>query len=164
MRKLVVYFVFILLCSLSLSSYSQKRTGSNLFIAPVFIDSGRLVKDIVTSTNLKDILKYQSNEGIPESYTYDFKIDPNGKVISGVLYPDSIYLSVNKFIKDIFNRYKWQPARKLGCSKCRVTGYGIFTISFITIENNAKLEIIIFNGKIGERMRKKVVYSNTIKL
>ena len=105
MKRLVVYSLFVLLCSLSLFGYSQKRTNSNLFIAPVFIDSGRLAKDIVTGTNLKDILKYQSNEGMPDIYTYDFKINPNGKVVPGVLDSDSIYLSVNRFIKDTFNHY-----------------------------------------------------------
>jgi len=166
MKKAIYYFTLFGLYSMNLFCFAQSssRSSVNDLTVPIFIDNGRLAHDLVSDTDIKSILAYQKEYGMPDTYRYDFKIMEDGKIQQGTLETDSIYASINNFIKKKFNYYKWRPAHRKGCVKCKMAVYGTFNISFITIEDKVKLELMMFDGVIRKRINSKIVYSKILRI
>ena len=166
MRKLFFFGLALLLLVFHFPGYSQIKNNRAAFYPPVFLDTVRLKKEILLYTDIRSVLAYQRDEGMPAEYVYGFLILCNGKVksiISDIDHSD-LYSSLTKFALKHFNEYKWKMDYAHGKSSSKIAAYGNLTISFITIENRVILDIMLFNGALGSEMRSKRVYYSSLKL
>lgn len=109
---------------------------------PRFVDSSLFLRDLKEKLNLRLAFDKQRQDTLINSFTYDFKIDINGKIHPSHSFNNwPLPTEIERFITETFNNYKWEPGYKKNCKRCVKPFYLTLDIYFDLDKNSLLVEI-----------------------
>jgi hypothetical protein len=147
-------FFMALACSASAQKYWGTKPQTPIKPTrtfPVFLDATKLKKDLSCLKELKIIYKELEKREVGAGYNYGFYVDTLGRAV--LTHPEkaAYMVSLNKYVRDVFSKYRWVPAHRLDCKKCLLRSSAYFEVSFNTEEKRitVKLGFVEENGHVA---------------
>ena len=150
MKKLTFYLLILCAFLPARSKAQQANISSDSiseanykFQPPKFIDADLFRLDLNNKLSLDSIILKCKRDTVLALYMYTFGINRNGKVVPKLYYDqlDKEYEKIQQFVENVFNKYRWQPAYKKTCKKCKMDYYLQLIISIDTDQN--KINVFI---------------------
>lgn len=162
-----VSLLWIIVVSLLQTSMALAQRQSTLYVSPSkvvlphFTDINRFKKDIAEVIPLKMVYDQQKKDTLIGVYTYAFKIDFGGKVVALPNHNPEDFGELQRYVDSAFTTYKWSPAFRKGCSRCKLLSYQELAIFFNTEdeEPNVYIEIDMLHRP---KQQKRVLFSSKI--
>ena len=160
MKKMKLLLVALVFATCQVKAQQPNCCGTDYakkFLPPKFIDSTLFVANLKSELDLKQIFDQLKKDNILGDYMYTFAVTPQGRIKPKLYYKQDYtsLVKVQKFVTEVFNHYRWQPAYKAHCRSCKITYYVQLSIYFDTDENSINVEI-------KDLQTLKKIYSSTI--
>lgn len=165
MRNIVSIMIIAVAClqtALAQSRYQNTLDISpSKFEAPRFVDIDRFRKDIKDDMMLKEIYDQQKRDTLVGIYMYAFEVGFDGKIHAATNHNPKDFEKLQQYVESVFNNYRWLPAFKKGCPRCKLLSYVELDIYFNTEdkESNVYVEIRMLHRP---KQKKRVLLSYRI--
>jgi hypothetical protein len=165
MSNIAFIVIIIFACSQTVLAQSAHQNTYNIFPskyeAPNFVDVGRFIKDIKYKMMLKQIFNQQKRDTLIGLYVYGFEVNENGKVLASRNHNSKDFERLQHYVDSIFNNYRWIPAFKKDCTRCKLLSYVELNVFFNTEDKSPNVYIDIWMLH-RPKQKKRVLFSYTI--
>src|ERR1700744_62315 len=154
MKKIMLHFFLLFaLPNVPFSQQSKKAYG-----IPEFIDSAKFVKELSVDKSIHELYNQLKKKKDYVTYKYDFTISSKGVVTPGI-YGDMKPL--DDFIKNKFNRYRWQVLNE---HVKKMNKYGTMDINIIPVKKLIQIQIFFSDGSTDQITHLQSSMNTTIKM
>jgi len=162
--KIKSLICFLITQLLIVNAFSQSNTLSKKdVIKNIYFSEGhKFIKDLTQSKVCKELYKIAKDSSDYIDFLYEFELSKN-KVINPIFFnEDQIFQRLNLFLKENFTHYRWQTGKDYINLINKVSYYGTLRITMLPMLRIVRLEVVVSDGKISEKMNSKIVLKKDI--